>query len=219
MEAAQQNLGEKIAKNLHVAAQLLQEVSVPGGARVSWRISVKGEMDIDLAVHFQANAGLAGRRDPERDAALANMLPGDRREATTTAELMGLQTRTTGYARNLRRVVVAQERIEVASGSYQTPKDGMLVFIFDNSYSWINEKDVELEVLLPPAGAAGRLAAMVPPGVSMEGAVMNPLLAGLHPGTGKLGTTKLGTTKPGTAAPARTAAAGLEQSVEAGDSL
>jgi hypothetical protein len=153
-------LGEKIAKKVHVSSQLLQEVSVPGGARLTWRVSVLEDMDIDLAVHFQANAGMAGRRDPEREEAGA-------------ADLMGLQTRTTGYAKNLRRVVAANERVEVASGTYQTPKDGLLVFIFDNTFSWINEKDVEIEVLLP---APPRQQPAPPPGIKLDGAVMNPLL-------------------------------------------
>ena len=152
----QELAGEKIAKKVHVSTQLLQEVSVPGGARLSWRINVLDDMDIDLAVHFQANPGVAGRRDPERQ--------------VEPADLMGLQTRTTGHAKNLRRVVAAQDRIESASGAYHTPKDGMLVFILDNSYSWYNEKDVEIEVFLPqPAKPVLR--------TGPDGSVMNPLLS------------------------------------------
>ena len=154
-EPAPQQLGEKIAKKVHVSTQLLQEVSVPGGARVHWRIDVLEEMDIDLAVHFQSNPGVAGRRDPEK--------PLD------AADLMGIQTRTTGYANNLRRVVAAEERVESASGTYHTPKDGMLVFVLDNSYSWYNEKDVEIEVFLPPTSKRA-------PRTGLDGATMNPML-------------------------------------------
>ena len=138
------------------AACGLQEVSVPGGAQLTWRINVLDDMDIDLAVHFQANPAVAGRRDPEKE--------------MNAADLMGLHTRTTGYAKNLRRVVASQDRVETASGSYHTPKDGLLIFILDNSYSWYNEKDVEIEVLLPPS---------TKPVVRMgpDGAVLNPLLS------------------------------------------
>ena len=112
-----------------------------------------------MAVHFQANPGVAGRRDPEKQ--------------MDTADLMGLHTRTTDYAKNLRRVVASQERVETASGTYHTPKDGLLIFILDNSYSWYNEKDVEIEVLLPPPTPPTKPTARMGP----DGAVMNPLLS------------------------------------------
>ena len=45
--------------------------------------------------------------------------------------------------------VAAAERAMERAGSYMTPASGSLVFLLDNSYSFFNEKDVDITIMLP----------------------------------------------------------------------
>ena len=51
--------------------------------------------------------------------------------------------------------VAAAERAMERAGSYMTPAPGSLVFLLDNSYSFFNEKDVDITLLLP-GGDSGK---------------------------------------------------------------